>query len=379
MQKDEISKKTQSNALKNKKVNVIQLMFVIVFTISISIFPIMMMFGVAAGKNYEQKVLAKLPEMQDLFLQYPTFSEEFEEYYNDHFPCRSTIIQKYSWIEYNVFKSSILPTNTSIGKNGWLFYEGYDTRKVVSGQQKLSKTQLKEIYDGIVAKYNKLKSLGKEYIVYIAPEKQMIYPEYDKLNAQEKTCIDQLVEYLIKNNCPATIMYGRDYLIANKDKGQLYFKYDTHWNELGSYYGYVDVMNHIIDMFPKKNITIAENYETTTYKTSGDLARTLFLTEYLTEQSPKISHNIEYTYEQIDETFGQYVSNTLSELKVFIYGDSFAQANYWASHFAQSASQVRILHNKNDFKTLLKYVGDSDVVIEECVQRTPKTLAKHKF
>ncbi len=370
---------TTPQAKTPKKINIVQLVFVIVFAIIISIFPIFMLCGASAGKNYEQKVLAKLPEIQDLFLKYPTFSGDFEEYYNDHFPYRSTIVQQYSLMEYKVFKSSILPTNTSVGKDGWLFYEGYGTRKAVSGQNKLSNAQLKSIYDGIVKKYNKLKSLGKEYIVYLAPEKQMIYPEYDKLYHAEYTNCDQLVEYLIAKNCPATIIYGKDFLVANKDKGQIYFKYDTHWNKLGSYYGYVDIMNHIKQLLPNKNITIAQDFELSSYVNSGDLAGTLFLTEYLKESCPSIKHTYSYTTQAVDENFNEYISNTPSELKVFIYGDSFAQAHYWASHFAQSSSQTRILHNKNNFATLLKYVGDSNVVIEECVQRVPSTLAKCEF
>lgn len=66
-------------------------------------------------------------------------------------------------------------------------------------------------------------------------------------------------------------------------------------------------------------------------------------------------------------------------LTVFIYGDSFAQSNYWSKAFAQSASETRILHNSKNFQVLLDNIGDSDVVIEECFQRVPTTLGRVYF
>lgn len=37
----------------------------------------------------------------------------------------------------------------------------------------------------------------------------------------------------------------RDLLIQRKDDGLLYFKTDTHWNELGSFVGYTALLEYI--------------------------------------------------------------------------------------------------------------------------------------
>lgn len=364
------------NESSKKKINIIKLIFIIMFSIIISIFPILWISGVSAGKNYEKKVLANAPKLKNMFLEYPTFAGDFEKYYNDTFPFKSKIISLYSLIEYKFFNSSILPSVTSVGKNGWLFYENYGTRNAISGNRMFTPGELEYIYNGIMKKYETLKSMNKEYIVYIAPEKQTIYPEYDLLSKSKYTSIDQLLEYLAQKECPVSVLYGKDFLLSKKEKNKnIYYKYDTHWNKLGSYYGYLDVMSQVKKLLPDNNILIAESYETTTYKYSGDLAGTLFLSNYLSETSPQLNFSYKPTFSN-ENGVTLINSSTPSDLKVFIYGDSFAQATYWSASFAQSAKEVRILHNKNTFKKLLDNIGDSDIVIEECVQRVPTTLGK---
>lgn len=359
--------------------SIISLVFAIIFMCMISAFPIMYMCGVSAGKNYENKALAEAPKLNDLITNYTGFADQFEQHYNDYFPFRSNMLELHSYLEYKVFKTSILPETTSIGKNGWLFYESYGTRTAVSGQYMLTEKQLENIYNGLMHKYNTLTSLGKKYIVYLAAEKQTIYPEYDRLTNAEYTLIDQLIDYLNRKNCPITFIYSKDYLLTKKtDSNQLYYKYDTHWNLLGAHYGYEDVMSHIKQLLPNKNINIVKEFELSTRESSGDLASTLFLSKYLVEKTPVPVYNYRPTYQALGP-ITQVTSSVTSDLKVFIYGDSFAQAGYWGACFAQSACETRIMHNSNNFQVLLDNLVDSDIVIEECVQRVPTTLGRVIF
>ncbi|MBQ3869597.1 MAG: hypothetical protein II777_03530 [Clostridia bacterium] len=41
-----------------------------------------------------------------------------------------------------------------------------------------------------------------------------------------------------------------DILVSNKDKGKLYYKLDSHWTELGAYFGYKAIMDRISEKFP---------------------------------------------------------------------------------------------------------------------------------
>ncbi len=373
---------TQPEPVKRKHITIgsaISLVFVILFMCIISAFPIMYFCGVSAGKNYENKVLTNAPKLDELINNYTGYADTFEQHFNDYFPLRSNMLELYSYLEYKVFNTSLLPDTTSIGKNGWLFYESWGTRPAVSGQAMLSAAALESIYNGIMEKYNTLKAMGKKYIIYLAAEKQMVYPEHDRLENAEYTLIDQLREYLNSKNCPVPFIYSKDYLLTKKTStNQLYYKYDTHWNLLGSHYGYESVMTKIKEMLPEKNINVVTEFDLTSSKRSGDLATTLFLSKYLVEDTPVPVYEHTPTYRGYGPTV-RVTSNVNSDLKVFIYGDSFAQADYWGAAFAQSACETRILHNANNFQVLLDNLGDCDVVVEECVQRVPTTLGRVMF
>jgi hypothetical protein len=133
-------------------------------------------------------------------------------------------------------------------------------------------------------------------------------------------------------------------------------------------------------MFPDNNIPVSseQDYQITEGKRSGDLANTIFLSNYLIESTPKLVYKHTPSYAK-PEKVTIVSSNVVSDLKAFIYGDSFAQAEYWGAPFSQSCSEVRILHNSNNFQVLLDNLGESDVVIEECVQRVPTTLGRVFF
>ena len=373
------SKPPTSKRKKCNPLSVIALLFAGLFFCFIAAFPLMFLFGVSPGENYEKKVRTEMPTWDDFINDYEKFPDTFEQHYNDYFPLRSKMLELYSYFEYKVFTSSIFPKTTSIGKNGWLFYESWGTRDAVSGAHMLTETQLETIYNGLMQKYETLQSLGKAYVVYLAAEKQMIYPEHDRLKNVSYTLIDQLQEYLEEKNCPVPFIYGKDYLISKKtNSNQLYFKYDTHWNLLGAHYGYEQVMEKVQELLPDKQIPIVRDFTLSTGKRSGDLATTLFLSDYLIETTPVPQYTYKPTYKGVSPI--TYVtSKTDSDLKVFIYGDSFAQSDYWGRSFAQSACETRILHNSKNFQVLLDNLGDCDVVIEECVQRVPTTLGRVFF
>ncbi len=353
---------------------VVSLVFVIIFALITLCFPIMYAFGVSAGKNYEQKALKEMPKINELFTNYSGFADDFDEHYNDHFPLKSKMVELYSYTEYKVFNTSLVPSVTSIGKNGWLFYESSNTRKMVSGKYVLSDAQLERIYNGIMKKYQILSDLGKKYVIFLAAEKQTIYPEYDRLENADYTAIDQLIEYLNERDCPVPFIYSKDYLLSKKTAtNQLFYKYDTHWNKLGSHYGYEAVMNVIKPMFPDKNVPVCTEFGLGTSTRSGDLATTIYLSEYLTEKTPSLKYEYKPTYSR-KAPINFVKSSVPSDIKIFIYGDSFSLSDYWGAAFAQTSSETRILHNKNSFQVLLNNLGESDVVIEECVQRAPTTL-----
>ncbi|MDA0034336.1 hypothetical protein OGZ02_15015 [Brachyspira hyodysenteriae] len=62
-----------------------------------------------------------------------------------------------------------------------------------------------------------------------------MYPKYIKHIEYNST--DQFISYISKNT-DLKIVYPKKQLLEYKDKYQLYYKYDHHWNNIGAYVGF---------------------------------------------------------------------------------------------------------------------------------------------
>ena len=105
------------------------------------------------------------------------YPDQANSYVNDHLPFRGTMVKMNSAVDYYVFHSSSNRDDV-IGKNGWLFYNQDDTMPIYKGQKLYSEDQLQTIANNIQRSSDYLERQGVKYVVYIAPEKERIYPEY---------------------------------------------------------------------------------------------------------------------------------------------------------------------------------------------------------
>ncbi len=111
------------------------------------------------------------------------------------------------------------------------------------------------------------KATGKEtQIIYLlVPYSLSVYPEgmseEMKANITANTRrYDQVIKTLstVKNS---HVIDLTQILNENKDKGKLYYNLDTHWTELGGYFGYRAVMEYIAQTFPTAAPHSLEDYD----------------------------------------------------------------------------------------------------------------------
>jgi len=103
---------------------------------------------------------------------------------------------------------------------------------------------LEKFKESLEAKKEFLDDLGIEFYVYIASNKEEIYPEYmpdDYVRLHDKSKTDLAVDYL-RENTDVNIIYPKDVLMSYKDDYNLYYKLDTHWNKIGAYIGFTEIM-----------------------------------------------------------------------------------------------------------------------------------------
>ena len=194
--------------------------------------------------NYENRTLAELPTLESVKIS--ELHTGFETWFSDHLPFRNQLIFLNNLIDYKVFHVSDADS-VIIGRNDWLYYNGRqfnveDPEQDWNGSNVYSDADLKALADNMISMRDKLKAKGCDFVIFIAANKEHVYPENMPVSygspAQNRR-MEQVVSYL-QNNTDLTVICPYDKLLETRKSDpdlQLYYKYDSHWNNVGSYIG----------------------------------------------------------------------------------------------------------------------------------------------
>ncbi|WP_157150207.1 alginate O-acetyltransferase AlgX-related protein [Brachyspira sp. SAP_772] len=238
------------NFLLCKIININRYVYILFIFLCFLIMPNIMyfLFGNYFDKtNYENRLKAQKPTLSiNNVSKYPN---EYEKYFNDYIPFRSEIIKLKNLIDLFVFRNFI-SDKTLLGKNKWLFFKRDNkidnTIENYIGIKNFyfSDMELEICKNNLLNFRDELKKRNIDFILMICPDKEFIYTNYMPNYVKRKTNInstDEFVKYMIKNT-DIKIVYPKDELIKYKDKYQLYYRYDHHWNALGGYIAYSKLM-----------------------------------------------------------------------------------------------------------------------------------------
>lgn len=334
----------------------------------------------------ENRILNTLPDspknLDDVF-DYP---KNFEPYYDDHFGFRNGLLNYYSQIRFYGMNMSPIEEKVSLGKDGWMFY----TPSLVL-EQKLDTEQLESIrlyFESIQAK---LARQGIPYLIVIAPDKKTIYREY----VSERYLIrdgdawnSEMVTAYLKEHSSVPVVDLASHLKAQKEIGMLYYKTDSHWNELGAFLASKEIALHMQPLIPGINQSYPlETCEVTPVAEQGSgLANILGIAKTIQEPyGVKVSlpggfhsrriwkHSLKSTpyaqnkkpivYEQRDHTLP----------KAVIFRDSFSTAlvPFLSEHFQRSVYYWQL---PIDYQVIEN--EKPDIVIQEIVGREFPLLYK---
>ena len=330
-------------------------------------------------ENYENRVLATKPELT--VDSYKTYPSEYEKYFNDNMPFRNNLVTMNAAIDYFIFGKS---TNERVvkGKDDWLFYADRGDGDPIScyqGTNFLSEEELETMAQNCLAVQAYLDGLGKEFVIFIAPNKERIY--YDKMPEKYGTPAYtykalQVVEYL-RNNTNIRVVYPYDELMQAREflKENIYYKTDTHWNWIGGYVGAAALMSELgveVPDIASNEITILSGGNT-----SGDLAGMLNLNKYLAYADYEYTvegydtHNVETIESDVGTVFS-YHAEGADPRKIYISRDSFstAMSQYIGSQFANTYMRHRNTYTYEDFAE-----QNPDIFVYETVERYVDGLA----
>lgn len=132
-----------------------------------------------------------------------------------------------------------------IGRDGWLFWTD-DSDKVATmadfrGELRFSDAQLRAANRHLIEMRTTLSACGVYSVIAVAPNKQSIYGDYlSNSTLRPNTRLDDLLLRL-DPQARAALLDLRPSLregLAQRPELPVFFKTDTHWNEIGAFYAY---------------------------------------------------------------------------------------------------------------------------------------------
>lgn len=341
-------------------------------------------------KSEENRVFAAKPHTTGLSAEaLRQYMKGYEQYFGDNFGFRNVLIRINSLINLRIFGVSPTPLPSMVvGKDGWLFYnDSTDGSSLVDyyGLVQFGGSKLSAIRKNMDRMRSICSAWGIQLIIVISPSKHTIYEEYlpsgiAMLKGNE-TRVDQLCEIWGENTTAASLIDLRAPLLHAKKavKYPIYYKTDTHWNYLGSFLAYQEIMKKVRERHP--DVKILELTDFTVSSAPGgseDLAKTVSMdgliadTEViLTPLKPYSAHREKVADSHYDFSLESDIKGSRAP-KVLLFGDSFAK--YLTPYLSESFSKGRYLASPPmaDFSIVEK--ERPDVLIIELTERYAGSL-----
>jgi hypothetical protein len=160
---------------------------------------------------------------------------DFERYFEDHFALRDRFIRWHARMLWNGLHTAASSTVIA-GAGDWMFYaddggleDWVETRPFTTAELEAWRVMLERAHAWLEAR-------RIAFLVVIAPDKQMIYPEKmprSLVRQRNEYRSDQLLAHL-RGRSAVTILDLRAPIAAARSGEILYHLHDTHWNDRGA-------------------------------------------------------------------------------------------------------------------------------------------------
>lgn len=337
----------------------------------------------------ENRKLAEKPKFDINTLD--NYSDDYEAYYNDNLPFRSFI--RNTWTNFNFFVLGESTTNqVLVGKNdgdlssSWLFYqENYDGNpiKETQGVYKFTEDEVLNIGKTINTNVKELKTRNIDLYYAFIPNKANLYREKlpDNITIfDSSTRVDKLYKVLKQTiEAKDNLMYLKEDLEKSKDLGQLYFKQDTHWNDLGAFIGFETITKNV-----SKDSGIDYTYEVKFSEeefVDKDLSQMSGIKGTLKDTTPTITYLSDVEFKgMVLETENQIVITECEDAKVkktiMVIGDSFRTP--MIPYFAKNYQKVIFLH-RCDYGSYMLDAYAPDIIVCQFLERYVNTVQDFKL
>ena len=281
-----------------------------------------------------------------------------------------------------------------LGKHGFLFVANSNDREMDAfrGLRDFEKSHYELAISQLNGLVNYFNNKGIDFLLMIPPDKSTVYSDYVPKRIT-RTGITPREIFIMKVNDANLDGYVLDMTpflqTARKELGNeledfLYYKGDSHWNNLGGYIGFEGYLQYEgIEDFPKLENVIIEPFIGT-----PDLAGLLRATDFKDNEAKIIFESDLPIYEEIKLTqnsdwralFLMKNENALYDKTVILLRDSFAYAQL--DYFSTLYSEVYVVHyyhvlldeNVDELERIINDYQPDEVILEIVERRIVDAL-----
>lgn len=270
------------------------------------------------------------------------------------------------------FPPKVHNKSTIEGREKWLFFALENSLEDYLGNNILSEEELKTYLDGMEELERICEEKGKKLYFILPPNKEQVYaefmPTYKIADTYKRA--QRLVDY-VQANSDIKIIYPIEELKAAKEKWQLYFKTDTHWNDAGAFVG-------TQALYALMELPVTDLSELTTEEwafNSGDLVRVGNLNgkDYEGDISYTIYYKlyVDVTAEE-GENFSSDIYSTVStaenQSSIVVLGDSFRIS--MGQFLSKDFGRCMLLNSFNMQEAVaVEAIQNADIIVIESVER----------
>ncbi|MCM1048416.1 MAG: hypothetical protein NC433_08325 [Clostridiales bacterium] len=252
-------------------------------------------------------------------------------------------------------------TQLLLGKNNWLFYKREDDGQPIwdyMGINKYSDNDLIAIVLNLTETRNYFRELGIDFYVITVPNKEIVYAEYmpDTIIRVDEVSRGEQVANYIKEKTDLVYLYPKQAFQDVKDRHQVYYTTDTHWNQKGAFVGLQEIFKEAYGTYADLD---SVEFKIHTDEYAGDLAMIGNVTD-------KYDIDTVYVFDSKTANPSQYRDEV-----AIIVGDSFSGfLSIVAEGYYKEVHWIDISQFTMDM--VAKY--DADVIIWETGERRMDVL-----
>jgi len=328
-----------------------------------------------ADATEENRQLAPWPGLPYDRVRLAVWPDAFTRYYTDHFAFRSTLVRWQARARVQALQSSPTP-DVLLGRNGWLFYGTDGAIEDFTASDPFAPEELEHWCATLRHTQDWLERQGRTFLFVVTPDKHLVYPDHmppgvRRLGRQTRAA--QLVRHL-REHSTVRALDLTDPLRTAGAAERLYHRTDTHWNDVGAFTAYREIMARL----PRPDLAPAPtraDFDLRRAWTPGrDLARMLGLGAVLREDAvwlephrPRTARVVEPVQADRDLMYARVVTERPGTWpRAVIFRDSFASA--LIPHLSEHFSRAVYLW-QNDVDPALVMAEQPDVVIQQWVGR----------